>query len=261
MSLSVSEWDNRHLAWLGLQVHPDRRRHGVGTRLLNFARTRTRELGRSSIGGQGWDTAAARGFALRHGFPQKSSEVNRRQYVKTVDAGVLSRLHDQAVAAAADYELLRIFGRTPDHLLDGVAAMTAAINDAPTDDLDIEDEVFPTQRIAAYESSQLARGLRLYRVVARHKESGDLAGHSVVAVEIDRPQIGDQHDTAVVHAHRGHRLGLAVKTEMLRWLAEAEPQLETIDTWNAESNAHMIEVNELLGYRVLGRELDFQRDL
>jgi hypothetical protein len=40
-----------------------------------------------------------------------------------------------------------------------------------------------------------------------------------------------------------------------------EPQLETVDTWNAESNDHMIGVNERLGYEVLGREVEFQRDL
>ena len=74
----------------------------------------------------------------------------------------------------------------------------------------------------------------------------------------ERPEIGDQHDTAVVRAHRGHRLGLLLKAGMLLWLAEVEPQLETVDTWNAESNDHMIAVNEALGYRVMGRELQFQ---
>ena len=48
---------------------------------------------------------------------------------------------------------------------------------------------------------------------------------------------------------------------MLLWLAEAEPQLATVDTWNAESNDHMIAVNEALGYRVMGRELQFQKSL
>ena len=62
-------------------------------------------------------------------------------------------------------------------------------------------------------------------------------------------------------AHRGHRLGLLLKLEMLRWLAEEEPQLREIDTWNAESNDHMIGVNELLGYRIMGRVLDFQRSI
>ena len=45
---------------------------------------------------------------------------------------------------------------------------------------------------------------------------------------------------------------------MLRWLGEAEPRLETIDTFNAESNDHMVAVNERLGYRVMGRELQYQ---
>ena len=46
---------------------------------------------------------------------------------------------------------------------------------------------------------------------------------------------------------------------MMRWLADAEPQLETVDTFNAESNDHMVGVNERLGYRVMGRELQYQR--
>ena len=48
---------------------------------------------------------------------------------------------------------------------------------------------------------------------------------------------------------------------MVRWLAEAEPQTRVIDTWNAESNDHMIGVNEVLGYRIMGRELEFQKSL
>jgi hypothetical protein len=65
----------------------------------------------------------------------------------------------------------------------------------------------------------------------------------------------------VVRDHRGHRLGLLLKAGMLLWLAETEPQLESVDTWNAESNDHMIAVNEQLGYRVMGRGLQFQRML
>jgi hypothetical protein len=139
--------------------------------------------------------------------------------------------------------------------------MAVAINDAPLDDLDIEDEVFTPERVAAYESAQIESGKRLYRVVARHRDSGELAGNSVVAVEAERPHVGHQHDTSVVRAHRGHRLGLLLKTDMMLWLADAEPELRTVDTFNAESNDHMIAVNEELGYRWMGRGLGFQRTL
>ena len=139
--------------------------------------------------------------------------------------------------------------------------MSAAINDAPTDDLNIEDEVFTPQRIRDYENATVARGQRMYRLIARHRETGEMAGHTIVAVENERPTIGHQHDTSVVRAHRGHRLGLLLKSAMVLWLADEEPQLESVDTWNAESNDHMIGVNEQLGYRVLGREVQFQRTL
>lgn len=37
--------------------------------------------------------------------------------------------------------------------------------------------------------------------------------------------------------------------------------LQQIDTWNAGSNAHMIAVNEELGYRVVARSVDVQKQL
>jgi hypothetical protein len=58
--------------------------------------------------------------------------------------------------------------------------------------------------------------------------------------------------TAVVRAHRGHRLGLLIKLAMLEWLAEAEPEQRWILTGNAETNEHMIAINEALGYQKVG---------
>ena len=80
-----------------------------------------------------------------------------------------------------------------------------------------------------------------------------------MTVASEAPTIGDQHDTSVVRSHRGHRLGQLLKADMLRWLAEVEPQVATIDTFNMESNDHMVAINEILGYRIMGRELEYQR--
>lgn len=178
-----------------------------------------------------------------------------------VDRPRLDEAYDAALPYAADYTLERWTLPTPDDRLDALAVMASSINDAPTGDLDYEDEVFTGARMRAYEDARVGRGERLYRVVACHRPTGELAAQTVVAVPGEDPTWGDQHDTSVVRAHRGHRLGLLLKTEMLRWLADAEPQLRTIDTWNAESNDHMIAVNEVLGYLVLGREWAYQRSL
>ena len=257
----TSERDNTHLAWLQLTVHPQCRRRGYGSRMFECMVEKARAAGRSSVGTDGWDTDRTRAFAKKFGLEVRSQAIQRRQYLKQTDLDGIRRLYDDAATLAAEYELIRVAGRTPHALVDTVVELLGAINDAPTDDLDIEDEVFSAERLAAYEEASLARGDRDYRVIARHRETGQGAGHTAVSVESQRPTVAHQGDTAVVRAHRGHRLGLLLKADMLLWLAEAEPQIEHLDTWNAESNDHMISVNEALGYRVMGRELQLQRSV
>jgi hypothetical protein len=224
-------------------------------RLVEEARAR----GRTLVGTDGWEAEATLAFAARHGLEQKSAAVQREQLPGDLDWAEIERLYKEAATAAASYDVLRREGRTPDDELEAIAQMASAINDAPTDDLDIEDEVFSADRMRAYEAAQLERGGRMFRTLARHRGTGELAGHSVVVVDGERPELADQHDTSVVAAHRGHRLGLLLKTEMNLWLREAQPQITRISTWNAESNDHMIGVNEAMGYQVVGRELEFQK--
>jgi RimJ/RimL family protein N-acetyltransferase len=78
-----------------------------------------------------------------------------------------------------------------------------------------------------------------------------MAAVTAVEADPDNPGWGHQQLTAVIRKHRGHRLGLLVKTAMLDWLAEAEPQLERIVTGNAAVNRHMIAINDQLGYELL----------
>ena len=257
---SVSGYDNPHLAWLEVTVHPAHRRRGHGSRLLAAMRQQAVELGRTTVAVGAWDLDGPAAFAAVHGLEAKAVEVNRRQLLTDVDWPEVERLRAEAALAAADYEVVRCPRRTPDADLPALAELTAAINDAPTDDLEIDDELFTPERVRAYEDAQLARGGGFHRLVARHRATGELAGHTVVKIEADRPHLGEQHDTSVVRAHRGHRLGLLLKTEMMLWLREVEPQLESVDTWNAESNDHMISVNETLGYRVVHRAIIYQRE-
>ena len=257
----TSTYDNHHLAWLGVHVHPAWRRRRYGTELLGHLTDRAVAEGRASIGIDAWEAEAPLGFATHHGLMARSVEVMRRQLLGDLDWSVLDSLYDEARTHARDYELVRQLGATSDDQLEAVAVMVSAINDAPSDDLDVEDDVFTAARIRAYDEAQAARGRLVHIVMARHRETGALAGETTVVVDLERPQLAAQHDTSVVREHRGHRLGLMLKLDMLRWLRETQPQLESIDTWNAESNAHMIRINEALGYRVVGRALAFQRPL
>ncbi|MGH8776506.1 MAG: GNAT family N-acetyltransferase [Jiangellaceae bacterium] len=261
LELWLPRWDNTHAGSVEVTVDPAARRRGLGRQLFEAGVERTRADGRRLVLSESWDAPAGVGFAKAMGLDRASEEVKRRQDMLAVD---WARLDDEYAAAenrASGYELVRMPGATPDGMLAAVVAMTEAINDAPTDDLDIEDEVFSPERIRAFETAQDAYGRRTYRLVVRERATGVLAGHTMVGVEVNRPWYGSQYDTSVLRSHRGHRLGFLLKIAMLRWLRDAEPQLRTLDTWNAASNTHMIRVNEVLGYDVVATAIDWQRHL
>jgi RimJ/RimL family protein N-acetyltransferase len=256
-SIDASDYDNLEMAQISVRVAPERRRRGLGGAMLHDLEGIAAEMGRPLFLLDGWDGEATLGFAAAAGYERKSAEIRRLQVV--TDAPDPRLIRDEALGRAGDYELLRIEGYAPDDLLPGLVELTAAINDAPVDDLEWEDEVYSAERVRAYERAQIESGYRFRRILSRHRPTGELAGHTVVVVDTEQPTNAEQHDTSVVRAHRGHRLGLLLKAEMLLWLAGDEPQVERIYTNNAESNRYMIAVNERLGYRPVGRLVEFQR--
>lgn len=258
---SLPSRDNRHTALVGASVHPERRNAGLGSTLYDQVEALATAAGRTRLFTGGPESVDGRRFAERRGYALGSVGVDRHVDLGSVTPEQVQDAFDEASAHAPDYELVRLLGPMPDDLLDAYADTVSAINDAPLDDLEIDDEVFDAERVRSYERGQMLSGRRLYRVLARHRSTGDIAGHTVVAIETDPPGFAHQHDTTVVGAHRGHRLGLLLKADMMRWLRAAEPATRILATQNAASNVHMIAVNERLGYRVMGRSMELQLDL
>jgi hypothetical protein len=185
------------------------------------------------------------------GFGRAARYAIRRVDLHGTGLAHWDRLHDEAAASAADYELIRQVGPTPDERLEGMVALHAAINDAPRDDPGLEADVWDVARLTDYENAMAGRHQTPYRVMARHRRSGEWAGLSLLCVDEFQPTVAFQEDTSVVREHRGHRLGLLMKTEMLRWIAAERPEIGATDTWNETTNHHMIAVNERLGANVL----------
>lgn len=261
LDVHLPRWDNTHLGFVTVTVAPQVRRRGTGRRLFDVGIQRVRDAGRRLLASECLEDGTGVPFLEAAGLKRASVDVQRRQDLRSLDYAVVGGEYDNAERAAAAYHLERVPAPTPENLIADVVHVTQAINDAPRDDFELEDEVFSAERVRAFEAAQAAQGRRIYRLAARGRATGGLAGHTVVAVDAERPWHAWQYDTSVVREHRGHRLGLLLKTGMLRWLAEEEPQVRTLDTWNAESNAHMIEVNEVLGYRVVARGFTWQLHL
>ena len=243
--------DNLHLVWAEIFVHPDHRRRGHGSAIMTEALRMARDAGRNTIWvGTAEDDQGAGKFAERFGFKYASHDARRRQMLADVDQTEIRRLWTVAEQAASAYRLERLQPPIADQILTELIEVTAAINDAPMGDLTYEDEKFDLQRLQDRETAVASRGDCAYRVIARNRTTGEVGGHTMVITQPLQPQFGFQADTAVARHHRGHRLGLLLKIDMMRWLAAAEPQLKIIETWNNVDNAFMINVNEALGYRL-----------
>ena len=258
--VSMPRHENLDTARCRGRVHPHERGAGIGSALLDSAVDVVRGAGRRQLNTNAWQGTSGCGFVERRGF----STAGRLVYVvRRLDLGDderIDRLYDDAAAHASAYELVRLGGATPPELLDEMVAVHAAINDAPAD-AGHEPDVWTRERVEEYDAEMAGRGETTYRVLARHRATGAWAGMSLLCVAESAPSIANQEDTSVMREHRGSRLGLLMKCDMVRWLREERPDVTATQTWNALDNTHMIAVNEALGCRVVGVNQGYGRTL
>lgn len=252
--------DNTDTAHLRGTVDPSARRRGMGRALVARAVAMARESGRSKIYAGAFEGSDGVPALRALGFSSEGLGVNavRRLDLHAAPDGIWDRLYDEAGGPAGGYELVHVVGPTPEDLLDDMVTLHAAINDAPLDDPEQEEDVWDTDRVRDYDRAMAGRRQTVYRVLARQRDTGDWAGISMLCVDEFAPAVAFQEDTSVVRAHRGHRLGLLMKADMLRWISHERPEVSATDTWNATTNHHMIAVNERLGATVIARHVSFR---
>ena len=246
--LRLPDTENQHVGFLALAVHPEHRRHGIGTALLRHAAQRAAADGRTALAGEALEATAGEAFAKRIGAKPGVLEARRVLDVTVIPPGKVAALRAEAAAAAAGYSLASWTGPVPEERLEGYAYVRTAMNDAPSD---YEDERWDVQRVLDKVNPRITNSpRRRYTIIATHDATGQTAAFTEVDVIPDVPGWAFQDNTGVARPHRGHRLGLLTKTAMLEWLASAEPDVRKIGTWNAAINDHMIGINERLGFEV-----------
>ncbi|WP_454050200.1 N-acetyltransferase family protein [Cellulomonas sp. Marseille-Q8402] len=275
LALHLPRQDNTHTGDVEIGVRPEHRGRGIGSALHDLALRTAREHGRTVLTGAtdqraepepgpgtltpGTGSGRVRtddrsvAFLLRRGW--ELEQVERRSVLQVpLPDGELARHADAARAAAGPgYRVVQWDDRCPDAWVDQFALLqTRMSTDAPMGGLDLREDVWDAARVRAAEQQHAERGMR-YRVSAAvHVPTGALVAFSVLLSRPDTEEFLYQDDTLVLREHRGHRLGMLVKTANLARLAEVQPAARRIATWNAEENGPMLAINVALGFRPAG---------
>jgi hypothetical protein len=130
--------------------------------------------------------------------------------------------------------------------------------EAPHGDLEVEAAVWDADRVRSVENQSLAQGRHGWMTVAIAPD-GSLAGHTELYVGKHDPGNVFQSGTLVSPAHRGHRLGLALKARNHREFQRSHPEPLVVHTWNGEANTAMNAVNAKLGFRPVELLEEWQR--
>ena len=244
--------DNRHLAWMEVDVVPSARRTGLARHLLAailpaaVADGRTLCMGGAPEGGPGAAFAAWLGLEV--------GQREHRNRLRTTDLPVadLRRWVEDGERQAKGYEVVALDGPLPSDLLESYAEAVAVMNDAPIDDLELEDFLFSAEELREAHDAVARRGTQRWTVLAIHRASGTIAGLTELFVPAHDTWLAEQGDTGVLAPHRGHGLGRWLKAVNALRLVDERPDVEVVQTWNASTNPHMLAINHAMGFRPAG---------
>ncbi|WP_198667602.1 GNAT family N-acetyltransferase [Glycomyces dulcitolivorans] len=272
IGIALMVGDNPHLAMAELMVHPDHRRRGIGTTLIDHYTEYASSRGRTDLtagtlttwgdGPRRPETGAR--FLERNGYTLALVNVHRRSRTDALDEDAERRLWDQALAASeADYAVRSWAGPAPDDLIESLCRLDAMTRtEVPTGDIELEAEQVDVERARAKEAAAAAIHEVPLKTAAVHRATGEVVAYTHLHAYRDpAAEYATQGMTIVDPAHRGHRLGMLVKLANLRQLRERYPRVQEIWTENADVNDHMIAINTALGYEAVDALSVYQRKL
>ena len=159
------------------------------------------------------------------------------------------------------YRLASWHGTVPDSLAQTFAASRRAMDDMPMDDSGHGTVAWDVDRVRAAARAVEDRGDLLHTVVAVDESDGSIAGFTELVVPGSGKGDGQHYGTGVLPEHRGHGLGRWMKAASIRQARERHPELGGLLTDTADSNRHMRNINDALGYEPTHKALDYQLDL
>ena len=245
-----------HVAAASLSVDERFRRQGLGTELLNKLVERAVEEGKIrtietfSFQESGWR------FCDRYGGKVALEAAQNRLRVEEVNWEMMEEWRSEGAKRNRETRLVS-FRAVPEEILEEFVELYNEIVDGvPLGELEMRERVTPASR----REDEERMGAGWYTKVSREAD-GSLSGLTEIVCEKGMPYRVEQGLTGVRKEHRGRGLGKWLKAEMQFFIRDELPEVEHINTGNADTNAPMRSINERMGFKRYHTELCYRFEL
>ncbi|HEV8064670.1 MAG TPA: GNAT family N-acetyltransferase, partial [Acidimicrobiales bacterium] len=174
---ALTTGENPHALQVGIRVHPAWRRRRIGTELLARLVELAERDGKSLMIGDTTDRVPAGAELCRRAGATAAMETHtNRLELAALDRSLLADWLEEGPKRAPGYELIGFDGPCSDDLAGPVAQLLGVMNDAPRDDLRLDDMHFTVEQLRDFERADEATGNEHWWILARELGSGQLAG-------------------------------------------------------------------------------------
>jgi len=211
-----------------------------------------------------WSTfdAVPAGAAFSRRLGARVARVNRTSELRLagVDWLMIEGWVQAGRARERGYRLEMVDGPSPEHLRTDAATFHRIMQTAPRDDLDVGDVFLDADHIAELDHALVEAGRMRWTALVRDS-TGVCVGGTEVTFEPGEPTVVLQQNTGIDPAHRGLGLAKWAKAAMLDRIRHERPEAERIRTDNAFSNAPMLAINDILGFKVIRARTEWQANV